>query len=219
MRVVEIFKSIEGEGVRAGELATFIRLAGCNLRCSYCDTPYALKVSDGQDMTIDEILDKCEEFGTSNITLTGGEPLLLPESGRLIQELDRCGYNVNIETNGSKDISRATLYDGVFVTMDYKLPSSGVEGAMLTENFRYLREQDVLKFVVGHGDLPRVREVIQKYEIFRPYIYLSPVHGQVSPAELVEFLKELHEEKVSTARMRVQLQLHKYIWPADMRGV
>ena len=219
MRVVEIFDSIDGEGVRVGELTTFIRLAGCNLRCSYCDTPYALKCSDGEEMSINDIVKQAQDIGYRNITLTGGEPLLMPEAFDLIEALEKAGFYVNIETNGSRDITKALEYENVIVTMDYKTPDSGVEKSMRVENFELLREQDVLKFVVTENDLPRVKEIIQKYDIQKPYIYLSPVFEKINPAEIVEFLKELHKKGVNTNKIRVQLQIHKYIWHPSKRGV
>ena len=219
MRVVEIFDSIDGEGVRAGELTTFIRLAGCNLRCSYCDTPYALKCSDGEEMSINDIVKQAQDIGYRNITLTGGEPLLLPEAFDLIESLVKSGFYVNIETNGSRDISKALEYENVIVTMDYKTSDSGVEKAMRVDNFELLREQDILKFVVTESDLPRVKEIIRKYDIQKPYIYISPVFEKINPAQIVEFLKELHKEGINTNKIRVQLQIHKYIWHPSKRGV
>ena len=131
MVVNEIFYSIDGEGLRTGELAVFIRLAGCNLNCSYCDTKYALKISNGNKMTIAEILEEVGKYNCKNVTLTGGEPLIHAHIKELIDELIKNGYKVNIETNGAVDISE--YLNKCLVTMDYKLPSSGMEKFMKLE--------------------------------------------------------------------------------------
>lgn len=218
MKVNEIFGSIDGEGLRTGELATFIRLAGCNLRCSYCDTCYALKVSDGEEMTISEILKKVKNIGYKNVTLTGGEPLIHKDVEQLILELCKNGYNVNIETNGSVPIDKYILNDSVLITMDYKLPSSDVEKTMNLNNLKILRPTDVLKFVVGKNDIERLKEIINTYSV-KSYIYLSPIFGEVKPAELVDLMKSVHKAGSNTSKMRVQVQLHKVIWDPNERGV
>lgn len=128
MRVVEIFKSIDGEGKRAGLPTTFIRLYGCNLNCSYCDTRYGCEDSNYTTMSLDEIIDKVEDLGVSCVTLTGGEPLLQTDVKVLIELLNRMNYDVNIETNGSIDFQPFVKgLNHVFVTMDYKCPISGME--------------------------------------------------------------------------------------------
>ena len=208
MFVNEIFYSIDGEGLRTGELAVFIRLAGCNLKCSYCDTLYALKKSSGTFMSIDEILDKVSTFNCKNITLTGGEPLLFPEVEELIEELLKNEYKVNIETNGSIDISK--YLDRCLITMDYKLPSSGMEDRMLLSNIEKLEEKDVLKFVL--------EEILSTYDV-KSYIYLSPIFGKIEPEKIVEFMKYLNTKNIDTSKMRVQVQLHKIIWDPNMKGV
>ena len=132
MKVNEIFSSIDGEGIRAGELATFIRLAGCNLRCNYCDTQYALETSSGKEMTIDEILEEVAKYNVKNITLTGGEPLIHKDVEKLINKLLENNYKVNIETNGAVDIEK---YIGkCLITMDYKTKSSQMEEKMMLKN-------------------------------------------------------------------------------------
>lgn len=216
MKVVEIFGSIDGEGLRTGELATFIRLAGCNLRCSYCDTCYALKNSDGIEMTIDEILEKVKNIGYKNVTLTGGEPLIHKDIDELIKALLENNYMINIETNGSIDISN--LDKRILITMDYKTPASNEENKMNLANFNYLKENDVLKFVCNRNDLPKVKEIIKNNNI-KSYIYLSPIFNEIDPVELVDFLKELHKENIDTKKIRVQIQLHKIIWSPDERSV
>lgn len=218
MMVNEIFKSIDGEGLRTGELTTFIRLAGCNLRCSYCDTCYALKNSNGTEMSVDKIVKKAKKMDYRNITLTGGEPLIHRDVDDLISKLCENGFYVNIETNGSVPIDKYILNKNILITMDYKLPSSGVEKNMNLNNLEKLRENDVLKFVIGKDDFDKLKQVIEKYSI-KSYIYLSPVFGEIEPFEIVDFMKIMHTQGIDTSKMRVQVQLHKIIWNPNERGV
>lgn len=216
MKVVEIFESIDGEGIRAGFPVTFIRLHGCNLNCSYCDSRYAC-VGDGyNDLYIEDILQKVEQLGHKRITLTGGEPLIHPDVKLLITELLNSGYYLNIETNGSVDISPYAKKRSVIITLDYKSPSSGMEDKMLLDNLKLLRKTDVLKFVVGtEEDLQKAKNIIKQYELEgKCHIYLSPIFGDIEPKRLVEFILAEHLELV-----RVQLQMHKFIWDPDMKGV
>ena len=216
MFVNEIFYSIDGEGLRTGELAVFIRLSGCNLKCSYCDTTYALKKSSGTFMSIDEILDKVSSYKCRNITLTGGEPLLFSEAEKLIDELIKNKYKVNIETNGSIDISK--YLRKCLITMDYKLPSSGMEDKMILSNIEKLKSNDVLKFVLEEKDFPKIEEILNTYKI-KSYIYLSPIFGKIEPEKIVEFMKYLNSKNINTNKIRVQVQLHKIIWDPNMKGV
>lgn len=219
MNVIEIFDSIDGEGVRAGELATFIRLAGCNLRCSYCDTPYALSLtSPGEHMSVERIVDIVSSMRNHNVTVTGGEPLLTDYGVALIHRLCKDGYSVNVETNGSLDIGMVTGFENCIVTMDWKTPSSGAEDEMYEPNLRRLRTHDVLKFVCGATDLPAVFDLLMEK---RPdcWVYLSPVFGKIAPAALVDFMKELRAGGFDMSKTRVQLQMHKYIWEPSKRGV
>lgn len=218
MRVNEIFGSIDGEGIKSGELATFVRFVGCNARCKYCDTAYALTANDGEEKSIDEILTEVKAIGYKNITLTGGEPLLQKDIDVLIQELLDAGYKVNIETNGSIDIRKYNDDSRITVTMDYKTKSSGAEHLMRLENLENLQDKDVLKFVCYRDDLESVKQILENYDI-KAYIYLSPVFGEIEPVELVDFLKQCYKDGINTDKMRVQLQLHKIIWNPDERGV
>lgn len=218
-RVAERFVSINGEGRRAGELAVFIRFAGCNLRCSYCDTAWAWGYdAPAEEMTAAEILAYIRDCGVRNVTLTGGEPLSQPGIIELLRELaDYNKISVEIETNGSVDVSEVCrLADRPLLTMDYKLPDSGMEGRMLTENFAHLDGRDVVKFVCGsRSDLVRAADIMQEYGLIdRIGVFLSPVFGRIDPAEMVEFVKERRLNGV-----KIQLQLHKFIWPPEMRGV
>lgn len=216
--VAEKFVSINGEGTHAGELAVFLRFRGCNLDCGFCDTKWANTAeTPAVEMTTEELVSYVRETGVQNVTLTGGEPLLQPEIGELITALGALGYRVEIETNGSVSLQPfAGLSFRPCFTMDYKLPGSGMEAAMRPENFALLRNQDAVKFVVGsHADLERALEVIRQYALpAKCTVFFSPVFGSIEPAEIVEFLKQ-H----ALNQIRLQLQLHKFIWDPQKRGV
>lgn len=213
--VNEIFGSIDGEGLRTGELATFIRLTGCNLRCRYCDTIYAF--NEGELLTIEEILNKVSNIGYKNITLTGGEPLLSKNSYKLIEELIKNNYNVNIETNGAIDIT-PLLDKNVLITMDYKTKSSNMNDKMIKSNIIKLRENDVLKIVCNKNDFDDITNLLKENKI-KSYIYLSPIFNEIEPSELVDYLKDLHKKGIKTDKIRIQIQLHKIIWNPNKRGV
>lgn len=206
----EIFYSIDGEGKRSGQLCVFIRTNGCNIRCSYCDTAYALKCQQNY-MQVNEIIKAIEKFKCKNITITGGEPLLQKNLLNLIKALQ--DYNINIETNGTLDIEKYLLKN-VFITMDIKTPLSNEVGKNLYSNIEKLREKDVLKFVVGDKeDIQFAYDIINKYKP-NCIIYLSPIFNQITGDEIVEEMKKYGNDEV-----RLQLQIHKYIWDAERRGV
>lgn len=215
--IVEIFCSIEGEGVRSGLVCTFIRVAGCNLRCSYCDTTYSYDETKATQMTVDDIMEKVKFLDCSTVTITGGEPLINREVvDVLIRRLLDEGYYVNIETNGSVDINivRRQIKDNLIFTIDWKSLSSKMSEKMLSVNFKNALYSDVFKFVVGDkNDLIEMARILKEYPTLAR-IYVSPVFGKIEPREIVEFLKlnKLHH-------VTLQLQLHKIIWPVDMRGV
>ncbi len=218
LKINEKFVSINGEGPHSGMLALFIRFAGCNLQCSYCDTQYAadLKRADYNLETVEEIIKYIEEQGIRNIVLTGGEPLLQQETEivNLVRELNAKDYKVDIETNGSIDISM--VKDDACIIMDYKLPGSGMEDKMLLDNILKLKPSDVVKFVCGSkNDLDRAYELINKYDLTkRLKVFLSPVFGSIEPREIVEYMKLKKLNNVT-----LQLQIHKIIWDPQMRGV
>ncbi|MDE6780221.1 MAG: putative 7-carboxy-7-deazaguanine synthase QueE [Ruminococcus sp.] len=216
--VAEKFVSINGEGKKAGELAVFVRFRKCNLRCTYCDTQWANSDScPAEMMSAEEITEYINSTGIKNVTLTGGEPLLQPDICGLVEMLIQSGHRVEIETNGSisiKNLSEST-YRPDF-TIDYKLPSSNMESFMLTENYDYLSENDVVKFVAGNReDLEKALEIIRKFSLDRKCtVYFSAVFGKITPAEIVDFMKEKNLNKV-----RIQLQMHKFIWSPEKKGV
>lgn len=212
MKVIEIFKSIEGEGIRAGVPATFVRLEGCNLRCRYCDTSYSYEDPAYTEMTVQEVIDKVFRMGGKRVTLTGGEPLIHENVDLLVEALIIGGFEVNIETNGSVDLTPYMTYGKVLVTMDYKCPCSGMEDKMLLNNLRILRKKDVIKFVVASKeDLDVCRDLI-KYTAAQ--VFISPVFGNIEPKQIVEYMLE-HDMQ----SCRIQLQLHKFIWKPEERGV
>lgn len=217
MLVAEKFVSINGESRRAGQLAVFIRFKGCNLSCSYCDTLWANSEDcPAEDMTPYEIYAYIHSTGVKNVTLTGGEPLLQKDIAKLLDILcsDRSLY-VEIETNGSADISPFVKYD-VSMTMDYKCPSSGMSDKMLMSNYNYIGRKDTVKFVCGNTqDLEKALEIINKYTLTaRCGVYISPVFGQIEPRYIVDFMIKNNMNGVN-----LQMQLHKFIWEPDRKGV
>lgn len=206
LKVNEIFDSIDGEGRRAGELTSFIRLTGCNLRCTYCDSKYTFH--EGEEMEIEDIVKK---VSYKNVTLTGGEPLFQDVHGLLDGLME---HDVNIETNGSILIIPYMRHKNTWFTIDYKCGCSGMSKHMLEENFWALRKQDVLKFVVGsQDDLDQAHSVYSTYDP-KAQVYISPVFGKIEPRDIVAYMK-----KHNLQNWRIQLQLHKFIWDPMKRGV
>lgn len=219
MRVVEKFVSINGEGMLAGQLAVFVRFKGCNLNCGYCDTKWANEYNaQYEEMSPEEIVDYIRSTGVSNVTLTGGEPLLQEDMYKLLQLLSNdVGLHTEIETNGSADISPfCGIKNRPSFTLDYKLPSSGMEGFMNTENYRFINKNDAVKFVSGSiEDLERARHIIEEYNLAeKTNVFISPVFGNIEPSEIVEYMIKNNMNKV-----KIQLQLHKFIWEPDRKGV
>ena len=226
MKIVEIFDSIDGEGLRTGQTAAFIRLAGCNLRCTYCDTLYALFDEDEPceytEMSVDEVFDTVNK-SFKRITLTGGEPLLHTEAAELCNRLADAGCEVNIETNGAVDIEsfldKISSKDKIFFTIDYKLPSSGMTDKMLWHNFEVLRPCDVVKFVVGSDEdaelMVKITEMLNNMYKEKPHIYAGAVFGSFEPSKLVDLIVKEPILKDVT----FQLQVHKFVWNPEERGV
>lgn len=218
-KVVEKFVSINGEGQRAGELACFVRFAGCNLNCSYCDTGWANEQGAPYEiMSEEEIYAYIKETGVSNVTLTGGEPLLQENIGRLLRLLAKdVNLNIEIETNGAVDISDyINISDKVTFTVDYKLPGSGMEKHMIMENYNLVRAVDTVKFVASDMyDLTVAKSIIDKYALTdKTKVYISTSFGKLMPKDVVCYMTRNKMNKV-----RLQLQLHKYIWDPNRKGV
>ncbi len=216
MRVIEKFISINGEGMKQGELAIFIRLEGCNLRCAYCDTTYSFINPKFKDQTVEEIVAYCIETGIKNVTLTGGEPLIHDDVEALIRELYKNNFNIEVETNGSVDISKYKDLDKISFTLDYKTSCSKMSKFMNFDNYKYLKKIDSIKFVcASHDDLNESLDIINKYQLIgKCNLIFSPVWGEIKFEDIVEFMKE---NKLNECRM--QLQIHKIIWDKDTKGV
>ncbi len=228
-KVAEIFSSVNGEGPRSGQLAVFIRMCGCNLKCEYCDTKWAGgEGSDFRWMSTEEIMSAVRQYGIRNVTLTGGEPLIQKEIGELLAELTRePGLRVEVETNGSVPLEplireldagegSSDRLGRISFTMDYKLPGSGMEHRMHPKNLDVLSEKDTVKFVVkDRTDLAVSLERIADHRLTeRCRVFLSPVYGVMEPEEIVNFMKEHHLNDVT-----LQLQIHKIIWDSGKNGV
>lgn len=217
--IIEHFISINGEGTRAGQLALFLRFKGCNLSCHYCDTTWANQTDcPSTTMTAEEIEVLVKESGVQNVTITGGEPLNRPDIGTLLKRLSCVpDIQIEIETNGSIDLlPYCNLSPKIHFTMDYKLPCSGMESYMKISNFALLSMEDTVKFVIGNiSDLERTWEIITQFNLIgKTNLYLSPVFGSIEPKEIVAFMI-----KHKWNGVQMQLQLHKFIWSPDQRGV
>lgn len=219
--VIEKFLSIDGEGPTAGEIATFIRFGGCNLKCDWCDTAYSISRSAiGDSLTKEEIYIIIKENGTKNVTLTGGEPLIQEGIEDLIYFLAKDSkLLIHIETNGSVPfykLERINHLNNVSFIVDYKLPSSKMESKMHLKNFEMLSSKDVCKFVIGtEEDLKKAKIVLEKYKLLRKcLVYFSPITTSIKLVKIVEFMKA---NKLNGVRL--QIQLHKIIWNPETRGV
>ena len=214
MRVIEKFVSIDGEGPTAGALSVFIRFAGCNLRCAWCDTQYAWEAKYGEEMSAAEIFDYIKSTGIDHVTLTGGEPLLQPDIISLIARL--FDYQIHIETNGAIPVDLYRIGGNVHFVIDYKLPDSSMEDRMDLANLNIAKKDDAYKFVIAsERGLDRAIGVVRDYNLTnRTQVYFSTVFGKMKPADVVERMKM---EKL--CGIKLQLQLHKYIWDPKKRSV
>lgn len=218
-KVVEKFVSVNGEGPSSGQLAVFIRFAGCNLNCSYCDTMWANEKNAPYElMSAEEIHQYIKFTEVRNITLTGGEPLLQEGILELLELLSEDkDLNIEIETNGSVALDKfSNIENPPSFIMDYKLPSSNMEKKMLLDNFKYLAKKDTVKFVSGSiDDLQKAKYLIDKYKLAeKTGVYISPVFGKIDMDKIVEFMMDNKMNGVN-----LQIQLHKVIWDPNKRGV
>ncbi len=212
LRVNEIFHSIQGESSHAGWPCVFVRLTGCNLRCTYCDTFYAH--DEGQEMTLEEILSRVRQYPCSLVEVTGGEPLIQQDTPLLIERLLKSGYKVLLETNGSQDISRVP--SSCISIVDFKCPSSGQCEANDLENIRRLQAHDEVKFVIGdRGDYEYARQLSARIEEMgkQVTILFSVVFDQLNWNQIAQWVLE------DGLRVRLNVQLHKVIWDPHLRGV
>jgi len=211
MRVTEIFHSIQGEASYAGQPCVFVRLTGCPLRCTWCDTDYAFH--GGQECSLDEVLKRVQAYGCPLVEVTGGEPLAQPESLPLLTKLCDAGYTVLLETSGAIDI--APVDPRVHVILDVKCPGSGMIDRMHWPNLSALTTKDEVKFVLtDRTDYVWACEVLARHDLAgRCTVLFSPVFGSLDLRELAEWIL------ADRLPVRFQLQMHKYIWAPDMRGV
>ena len=212
--VNETFLSIQGESTQAGRLCFFIRLAGCNLNCSYCDTEYAQGEESGTPMTIEHIASQAKISKVRLVEVTGGEPLIHANTPALCQALIDEGLEVMVETNGSLPLS--LLPPAVRKIVDCKTPSSGMDEHNLYENFHILSDHDEVKFVIAdYLDYEFALTIIEKHRLRKKTsnILLSPAWGKLDPKTLVGWMQ------ADLPPARIQLQLHKIIWGADKKGV
>ncbi len=215
MKVVEKFISIDGEGPTAGALSVFVRFAGCNLRCAWCDTSYAWDTTaDVTDMSASEIADYIKSTGIGHVTITGGEPLLQLGLIGLLSRL--ADYQVHIETNGAIPVEQFRIGDNIHFVIDYKLPDSGMEERMHLPNLASVRKADAYKFVIASNrDLDKAVKIVRQYNLEeKTQVYFSTVFGKMEPAVVVERMKS---EKFNGVKL--QLQLHKFIWDPQRKGV
>lgn len=211
LKVNEIYYSIQGESSKSGLPCVFVRLTYCNLRCTYCDTEYAFY--EGEDKSIEEIIYEVKNYNCKLVEVTGGEPLVQKECLELMKKLCDEGFDVMLETGGSLPIK--DIDERVLIIMDLKCPSSKMEKKNLYENIDFLKPSDELKFVIGNReDYDWSKEIIYRYDLqYKSEILFSVVFGELEPVSLVNWIIE---DKLD---IRYQLQMHKYIWHPETKGV
>ncbi len=211
LTVCEIFRSIQGEGTRAGLACGFVRLAGCNLRCAWCDTSYAWE--GGREMAVDDVLAEVAELAVPRVEVTGGEPLIQPAAFELLRRLCDAGFETLLETNGSQDIS--AVDPRVVRVVDLKCPSSGHADANRWANVPHLTARDEVKFVLAdRADYDFARAAVAEHALAaRCAVVFQPVHGRLAPATLAEWIL------ADRLDVRLGIQLHKLLWPGRERGV
>jgi 7-carboxy-7-deazaguanine synthase len=212
LTINEIFHSIQGESSYAGRPCVFVRLTACDLRCTWCDTPYAFY--EGHKMSVDDVVADVESRGCELVEVTGGEPLLQPDVYPLMQRLLDSGKTVMIETGGHRSIAKVPA--GVIRIMDVKCPGSGESAKNDWSNLPLLTGRDEVKFVIADRvDYDYARAVVAREGLTERCgaVLFSPVHGKLEPRELSEWVL------ADRLPVRVQLQVHKYIWSPETRGV
>ncbi|MDP1570624.1 MAG: radical SAM protein [Vicinamibacterales bacterium] len=212
LTVNEIFHSIQGESTEAGRPCVFVRLTACDLRCTWCDTPYSFH--EGRKMSVDEVIAAVDAFGCDTVEVTGGEPLLQKEVYPLMDRLLATGHRVLLETGGHRSLEGVP--EGVVTIMDVKCPGSGESAQNDWSNLARLRPADQVKFVIkDRTDYEFARDIVLREALHRrtAAVLFSPVHGVLEPKTLAEWMLA---DRLS---VRLQLQAHKYIWGADVRGV
>ena len=213
LRVTEIFRSIQGESTHAGRPCTFVRLTGCPMRCVWCDSEYTF--SGGEHFSVDDVLKQVRDFGCQLVEVTGGEPLAQPEAHTLIGRLCDEGFEVLIETGGYFPMEQVD--ERAAIILDVKCPASGEEARNHWPNLNRLRaDRDEVKFVIAdRADWGYAREIIERYKLEdrTKAILISPAWDQINLQDLAEWIA------ASGLKVRMQLQLHKYVWGPEVRGV
>lgn len=211
LKINEIFYSIQGESTRAGEPCVFIRLTGCNLRCKYCDTEYAFY--EGTDEKIDDIIAEVKRYNCRLVEITGGEPLMQDACFDLMKTLCDEGFDVMLETGGSLSIEKVDKR--VKIILDLKCPSSGMEKKNLYSNLNWIKPTDEVKFVIGNrNDYEWSKKTVEEFGITgKAVVLFASVFDRLQPVQLAEWILE------DNLNVRFQLQLHKYIWDPNKRGV
>ena len=211
LQVNEIFYSVQGESTYAGRPCVFVRLTGCNLRCRWCDTAYAFY--DGETLTVEQVLERVRAYKCPLVEITGGEPLLQDEVHFLIDRLLVEGYEVLVETGGSLDVGR--LDPRVVKIVDLKAPGSGMDRLNNLLNLQYLDRKDQIKFVVAdRRDYEWAKRIMAEHALAeKAQVLFSPVFGELHPRELAEWIL------ADRLPARLQIQLHKYLWDPNQRGV
>jgi 7-carboxy-7-deazaguanine synthase len=208
MKINEIFYSIQGEGRWTGLPNIFIRTAGCNLLCSYCDTKYAFNTN--REMTITEIINEIKNYKCNHICITGGEPLIQNETNDLIDILCKKNYLICLETNGSINLKTMLDKKSIIISLDIKCPSSGMDKKMCFENIYHLDIKDQLKFIIGNKeDYKYAKKIVQSYKINCP-IFFQPVEG----TNIKELACLILADRLN---VKLGLQIHKIIW-GNKRG-
>jgi 7-carboxy-7-deazaguanine synthase len=212
LTVNEIFHSIQGESTYAGRPCVFVRLTACDLRCAWCDTPYAFY--EGRKQSVDEVIEAVERYGCPLVEITGGEPLLQDDVYALMEGLLARGRTVMLETGGHRSIARVPR--PVIKIVDVKCPGSGEAARNDWDNLARLAPHDQVKFVLkDRADYEFAREIVARHGLDRSVaaVLFSPVHGVLDPKTLAEWML------ADRVPARLQLQLHKFIWPPETRGV
>ncbi len=212
VRLIEVYTSVQGESTWVGLPCVFVRFAGCNLRCTWCDSTWTF--TGGERTSIEAVVEEVRKTGIPLVEVTGGEPLVHKSAVPLMQALLDRGLTVLLETSGSRDI--APVPDGVHVILDFKPPDSGEERANLWSNVEHLRKKDEVKFVIAsRRDYEWAREKLVEHRLHERAgaVLFSPAFGLVDPKELVAWILE------DRLPVRFQLQMHKAVWPPDQRGV
>lgn len=211
LRITEVFHSLQGEARTSGVPTVFVRLTGCPLRCSYCDSEYAFY--GGERKSFADLLSAVAAFGARHVCVTGGEPLAQPEALSFLAELCDAGYQVSLETSGAMHI--ASVDERVSIVLDLKTPASGEVDRNLYDNISHLKKKDQLKFVIcDRQDYDWARFKVDEYALVDLLgdVWFSPAYGEINPREIAEWMLE------DKLQVRLQLQLHKQLW-GDKPGV